>query len=308
LERVEGVNYLYMRSNGTFVVRVQVPADLRSSVGQTEFKKSVGKDAALAKRNCHAVIAELQARIDDAQKRRNKNAQTNAGTVTREQIDLAVYSHFQRMLKRLQDRTGYNRKEYIEHLQAIVESQIEATSLEHWSMFSVDAEWLLEEHGWQLSCKSEAFDYLCEAMARARIQAYRNEIRRLQGIRRDDPQADPLFSESRHQTTPAQTLGGLLDTFVAEREIKWSPSTKVNYRIIIKVLEEICGRDTPAAEIDKKFCMSVRDALLRMPSNYQKKPETRGKPIVEVLKIAEQLALPKMMPATINSHLGLVTV
>jgi len=44
--------------------------------------------------------------------------------------------------------------------------------------------------------------------------------------------------------------------------------------------------------------------LKQLPSNYQKRPATRGKAIAEVVEISEKLGLPRLMPQTINSHLA----
>lgn len=70
------------------------------------------------------------------------------------------------------------------------------------------------------------------------------------------------------------------------------------------MIEELCGKDTPLADIDDDFCINVRDRLTEVPSNYQKRPATRGKSLVEAVEIAAREGLPTISPATVNSHLN----
>ncbi len=119
-----------------------------------------------------------------------------------------------------------------------------------------------------------------------------------------DPDADPLFGNQPPKPKNAgATLGSLMAGYTADRAEDWSASTKRNYVIINRVLEEICGRDTPVSKIDKDFCRNVRSVLSRLPANYQKLPATKGRPIGEVIDIADRLGLSKISPATINGHL-----
>ena len=58
-----------------------------------------------------------------------------------------------------------------------------------------------------------------------------------------DPDADPLFGSRPPQSKkPSLVLGDLMDKFTASREAKWSSaSTRRNYIIINRLLEEVCG-------------------------------------------------------------------
>lgn len=79
---------------------------------------------------------------------------------------------------------------------------------------------------------------------------------------------------------------------------------KKNYVIIFRVIEEICGKETPLADIDNDFCVGVRKILMQVPSNYHKRPATRGKSLQEAINVAAREGLPTISPATINSHLN----
>lgn len=297
-----GINYLFCR-NGRYTVRVQVPKDVQSKLSRTEFKCSLGADFATAKRQCHSVIAGFLGQIEAA-RRANTTQPSIARPIGFSEIEAAVRAHYERMAERISESGSTNRHEKITALNLVIENQLSVNALKMWSAAAQDANWLCEEHSWKLDPNSAEFEHLCETMVQARIQAYRNEVRRLEGIRAPDLNFDPLFEAKRTPNVASRTLGELIDEFNAERELRWSASTKVNYRIITRVLEEICGRQTPVADIDRAFCLKVRDTLLRLPSNYQKKPQTKGKPLSEVVEIGERLGLPRMLPATINSHLS----
>lgn len=301
-----GIEYLICR-DGRYSVRVQVPKDIQHKLGRTEFKKAMGADFAVAKRNSHSVIADFQRQIEAARKASNddfKYSTSQTNDIGIGEINSAVRAHYKKMGLHMPAPFVLDRKTKIERLEDVMELQLSINADQAWSSASQDARWICEEHGWKLDENGPHFEYLCEAMLRARIQAYRDEIRRLKGNRALDAEADPLFSRDADEPSKFMVLGDLIDQLKAEGELRWSVSTKVNYRIVFRVLEEICGRETPVASIDRKFCLVVRDALLRLPSNYQKKVQTKGKSISDAIEIGERLGLPKMMPGTINSHLA----
>ena len=299
-----GVPYLICLK-GRYKVRVQVPEELRATLNRTEFKVSLGSDFAQAKRNCHSHIAHFLGQINAARMAFNTSGSGSPHKITgKSEIQAAVRNHYHRMVEHISNQGSLDYKTKIARLSEVIEAHLSINAHSAWSTLSNDARWLCEEQGWHMDEASNDFEYLCETMLQARLQAYRGEVRRLEGKRSQDPDMDPLFMDGKSEKIEVPNLGNLMDQFVAERELNWSASTKVNYRIIIRVLEEICGRDTQVSVIDKAFCTSVRDTLRRLPSNYQKRPLTKGKSVREVIEIAERTALPKMLPATINSHLS----
>jgi integrase len=312
--RVEGFDYLYQRG-GSFEVRLQVPRPLRDAVGKGELKKSLGGDFGNVRREYHRTVADLQSLIvkaRDAATTLAPLARRTQALPTREQITLACHAHFKRMGERIRGRAmlpvgkgAASRRERIEALQILIEDQIDLAETETFSAMSTHAAWLCEEHGWILDPSSSDFEYLCQTMLRARLQAYRDELRKLEVRYSTDPDRDPLFgakppAASKHP----RTLGDLVAKFKSARSINWSGSTEKNYIIIFRVIEELCGSNTPLGEVDHDFCIEVRDKLLNVPSNYQKRPSTRGKPLNEVMKIAAREGLPRIKAATVNNHLN----
>ncbi|MFA6220395.1 MAG: site-specific integrase [Erythrobacter sp.] len=313
--RVEGFDYLYQRG-GSFEVRVQVPRALRPTVGKGELKKSLGGDFAKVRRAYHRTVADLQGRIEVARRSVVIHPPTSTtqvdGEPTPQEIDVACYDHFQLMVANIRgkamspdgsdDRT---REERIDGLRQMIAHQLDVADYGAWSTMSAQADWLIEEMGWNLDQASPTFEYLCQMMLRARLQALRDELRKLEGKFAPDHDADPLFgSKSPISTKEPTTLGDLVAKFKAAREVNWTGSTKKNYIIIFRVIEEICGKTTPLADINADFCIELRDRLQDVPANYHKRPSTRGKPLAEAVAIASREGLPVISPATVNSHLN----
>ena len=59
MQKIQGSDYLYRRGN-RYVVRMQVPLALQSTVGRRELKKSLGADFGAARNDIHRVIADFQ--------------------------------------------------------------------------------------------------------------------------------------------------------------------------------------------------------------------------------------------------------
>jgi integrase len=312
--RVEGYDYLYERGR-SFEVRVQVPQPLKAVVGKGELKKSLGSDFTKVRRKHPTVLAAFLDQIDAARRAvghvedlpsRSRNQPTS------EEVDIACYAHFQRMAQNMRGKVaqpiGENPRS-LENLKegfrVMIENQVSAHANDAWSIMSGDAEWLCEDYGWSIAPDSALFEYLCRAMLRARLQCYRNELRRLEGKMSADPEADPMFGPTAPEAAKRpMSLGDLVVKFRAARAINWSASTDKNYIIIFRVIEEICGKSRTLTEIDHEFCIGVRDRLLEVPANYHKRPETRGKSLVDAIAIAARVGLPTISPATVNSHLN----
>lgn len=311
---VAGCAYLYQRG-GRYIVRVQIPQELRAVLGKSEFKKSVGGDLALAKRRYHSLVSQFLAEIDGARRgivQPGARLGLTGGQPTAGDIEAACYAHFKRMALNMRGKVSEpvgddpsalsNR---VEGFRLMIENQIAAHAHDAWNSMSIEAQWLCDEHGWNIAPEGALFEHLCRTMLRARLQCYRDELRRLEGKFSPDPEVDPLFGNRPPEPkAPSITLGTLMDKFNASREAKWSASTRRNYIIINRVIEEVCGRGTPLEQIDYEFCDQLRSTLLRLPANYQKHPSLTGKPIPEVIKIAEAKGLPLIGPATINGHLN----
>lgn len=312
--RVEGYDYLYQRGH-SYEVRVQVPQPLKAIVGKGELKKSLGSDMRQVGKKHPGVLAGFLAQLEAARgsgSTDNHRPNHTRNRPTPEQVHAACYAHFLRMSRNMRGKVAYptgdnprTRLNRIAGFQSMIDNQVSALENGAWSIMAGDAERLCVEHGWMLAPDDELFHDLCGLMIRARNQCYRNEVRQLKGLMGPDPDADPMFGPaSPVPSKPSMTLGDLVTKFTTARDVNWSTSTTKNYIIIFRVIEELCGKDTPLADIDNDFCISIRNRLRELPSNYQKRPATRGKSLSEAIEIGARDGLPKISPATVNSHLN----
>lgn len=311
--RVEGCEYLYELGR-SYEVRLQVPRNLHAIVGKTELKKSLGRDFDKAKRTYHAKVAEYQRVIDRA-----RNSQKGCGDPTPshseptcEQIDRAAYTYFEQRVSALRGknvsptgRKAASRQERLNGFHEMINHLVDLADITGAEVMSTDAMWLCEDEGWTIEIGSARFEYLCETLLRARLQAYKAEASRLEGRFYPDPHPDPMFDlRAPRKSREPLTLAHLRERFEAEREERWSASTKKNYAIIFKVLEEICGSTTLVSSIDRDFCRDVKRQLLLLPASYQKCPATRGKSILDAIAISGRLEMRTISPATVNNHLN----
>lgn len=307
--------YPYLSKRGaSYRVRVQVPAPLKSIVGQGELIKSLGSDLAGVKRGYHETVAGFILQIEEAKKTfaTASLASSSPASPSQGDIELACYAYFRRMAVSMRGKVaepfGYaprTRANRIEGYRLMIENHADAFEMDLWLSMATQAAWLCEEHSWILKEDSDSFKFLCRTMLRARLQCYRNELRRIEVKMSPDPDADPMFgSEPPKPKAIQKSLGALIDEFNAARGDRWTASTKKNYTIITRVLEELCGRDTPVTDIDSAFCRNVRAQLLKLPANYQKHPSTKGRSIGEAIEIAAISGLPIIKPATVKSHLN----
>lgn len=312
--RVPGFQYLYSRGR-SYEVRLQVPRPMRVIVGKGELKRSLGGDFAKAKANYHSVVVRLQEVINAARREVNQ-APTLTNTSSREpsqdEINAASYRHFRLTVENMRGKnwspTGKSASLRLGRIAAareMLEFQLDMAEREQWGTMAAQASWLCDDMGWSLNSEGKTFEYLCQTMMRARIQALKNEIRRLEDRYGADPEADPLFGPS--PPTPedmGMTLAELVERFKAAKDQNWSASTRKNYAIIFRVIDEVCGGETLLDRINHDYCAGVWQTFRRLPANFQKHPATRGKPIVEAIAIAEKTGQPAISPSTINGHLS----
>ncbi|KGB55030.1 Phage integrase [Sphingopyxis sp. LC81] len=313
-KRVPGYDYLY-EVGRSLVVRVQVPSAVRSVLGKGELKKSFGRDHATAKSEYYRTVAVFKDTIKSA-----RGAPANAAgspiihgvEPSLQEMEAASYDHFQRVMIHLRRKNvspdgsaAISRKQRAEGFREMIDHFADVYDADQWQLMSFDVDGLCERQGWALEKLSAGYERMCRLMLRARLQAYKNELRLLEGSFSADPEADPLFDkEPPTRSNAPRNLGDLLERFKAARSLRWSASTSKNYIIIFRVIEEVCGRDTVLSAIDHDFCVKVRDQLRLIPANYKKMPALAEKPLSEVIRISAELRLAPISPATVNSHLN----
>ncbi len=311
-KRVPDAPYLYEK-NGNYFVRVQVPKPLWPKLRKRELVRYVGSNLTAARRVSHATIAEFQGLIAAAKSQGIERRLLADAEIEDHLIDKAIFdydAHHRRLNRERDSRWAYASESQREERLAGIREEIgfwKAIDIaDETGVRAAEARWYCEQLGWRLDENGRKFHWLCEGLQRSALDALRAREKHLMADRSPLANADPLFDPNakpvRRQSEP--TIGELIKRYENENAVNWSPSTKKNYRIIFRVLQEVGGAETAAKDIDRTFCVNLRDTLMRLPSNYQKKPRTRGRPIKEVLTIAEQYQMPTISIVSVNKHLN----
>ncbi|MGR6430266.1 hypothetical protein ACU5AY_05030 [Rhizobium sp. PAMB 3174] len=98
------------------------------------------------------------------------------------------------------------------------------------------------------------------------------------------------------------TIAKLAEAYSEEKKLSdsWVAKTILEKEDHIALLKEVLGAETDVASITPMFAKQVKDTLIRYPKNRSKSPETRGKPLEEVLKLR---GVPTIKIPTINKYL-----
>jgi len=310
-KRVQGAPYLYER-DGSYYVRKQVPADLRIKVGKPELIEFIQGNLATAKRQSFGIVDKFNRIISDAREPEELVQIVTDDHIDDYMINKAIWDFNSRLVRLNRQRDGrlaYASEERRKLRLAEIREELafwEAVQIaDEEGLRTAETRWYCEELGWQLNENGLKFARLCDGLQRSAVEALREQVRHLSADRSPRQNADPLFVEQPMRSPKSDmTIGDMIARYRAENEVNWSPSTKMNYRIIFRVLEQICGTETPVKSIDREFCLNLRNALTRIPSNYSKMPPTRGKRLTEVLDIADRLQMPRIGVVSINKHLS----
>lgn len=106
------------------------------------------------------------------------------------------------------------------------------------------------------------------------------------------------------QPKPAILLSHAIAEFVAEHDASrhWRKKSKEESEAIYRLLVGILG-DVPMSELDYKALSGWRNAILRFPSNYTKRPSLRGKTIAEIASVDSGATKPHQSVTSVNKML-----
>ncbi|UZD90329.1 site-specific integrase [Cognatishimia activa] len=112
------------------------------------------------------------------------------------------------------------------------------------------------------------------------------------------------------RATPSQQPSGpLLSELFAQRLAdakaagEWSPKALEDYQSWAELFIELQG-DRPILTYLKADAREFKTALLSLPANRNKKPQTRGLPAKDAIEAAKEYALPTIATNTVNKALG----
>lgn len=301
MHQVPGMSHLYKRG-GSYVVRLQVPLPLRGRVGRTEFRRSLGGDFRQAKALYHQTVAEFRRLIDAAQ--------TTELSPSEDAIDEVVQQFHRDISDRLRgsmfpDDSGDDAAldARLARVQTMISIHAHMVAAGYAGTMRREAAQLAEQQGWSVS--GPEFQSLCQKLLRARLDFLRAEEHRLLALHSERANADPLFqaNASRREAFSQRTVGDLLEVYWREKEAGWSRSTRKNYVVTLRAVEELLGRSTQLVAIDRNACRRVRDVLSSLPPNYRKRADTRTLSIQQAADWARRNGIAPVQPATLNAYL-----
>ena len=98
-------------------------------------------------------------------------------------------------------------------------------------------------------------------------------------------------------------LSEAVEAYKTDRKSRWSWKMTVETNFVLGTLIAAIG-DKPLAEIERADLRAYRDLARRLPPNFTKRRETRGKPLLEVAEVAERLGWPTVSRGTLNRYTG----
>lgn len=109
-------------------------------------------------------------------------------------------------------------------------------------------------------------------------------------------QAPSTYVETK---TPAGlSIRELVEAYSSEKKLaqRWASKTEMEKADHMALLMEILGADLPAAKVGALQAKQVKDVITKYPRNRNKNPATRGKPLADVVGMAnvETISLPSM--------------
>lgn len=109
-------------------------------------------------------------------------------------------------------------------------------------------------------------------------------------------------SPSQRTAVPSITIEELAKRFIRERKLgdNWVPTTVMGKEEYLSLLTELFGENRDIATLTAQDVTTVKDTLVALPAHRHKKQATKGKPLSEVLKLAN---LPRLSVPSINKYL-----
>jgi integrase len=114
--------------------------------------------------------------------------------------------------------------------------------------------------------------------------------------------AEAPVTGNKQPVAASATLGEAVDDFMAEHSRQWPEKTSGQFRSYLAVLLEYFGSDRSLGSITKQEASDVKKLLQQLPASRNTKPQLRGVPLSEVVKIKGHKTI---SPKTINSHIDL---
>lgn len=326
LEKMPGHPRLHRRGT-TYYHRAAVPTDIAGTYPKSEETFSLKtKDYAEAVRRVRVAAAEIDAKFEAHRRWAKTQGGAPLAELSPEQLRRIREAYYQfrleedeetrlkgfevtddtgRLVSEMQDDPRPTFIEFVEAEKwATSETKASYARGEQDSFFRSEAEEVLSWDGIEinLSKGSPSWPQLIRALQEAAIEAAEAIQMRNRGeiVRTPERPAVEPFS-----APVGQPLSMLFEerTTEARTTDRWSPKLIDDYSTWTALFIEIAG-DKPILDYVKQDARDFKAVLMALPSNRQKRSETRGRPARECAEIAERLDLPRLNVDTINKALS----
>jgi integrase len=299
------------RRGSVFWFRMAVPKDLIGRVGCREIKGSLRtRSPTIARLRCQrlgSAILQLIARV------------RSMPEVSQETIKRLSRRYFEQLLSSTEELaylipTDPAVDQAYEAQDSLDEAERLKTSLAERRYDAITkgaaVEMLSTEHVTREALPFEDFDQLCEAIARARIEAHRIYAAKLRGRYDEIAPRDPLFAGMMSTAMPAlpgtpkglsnRSVASLIKKFLDLKRPSWAAKTSLDNKTILDLFAEVVGVTTPIESIGKHELRNFRDVLLRLPKNYTKRKAASGQDVLAIIKSSKE---PIIQKPTITKYL-----
>lgn len=128
----------------------------------------------------------------------------------------------------------------------------------------------------------------------------------------------PYLSLKQSSAVPSArnvTLAQLVERFYAyQREKRRDPETKRNYDVVVAILLDVLGKNTPVRSITRDAIRIVQDVIVHLPPNASRKPEFKGMSYAKIADVVKRRLeagkdVERLMSRTRNKYLrGIGTI
>lgn len=295
--------YLARSENGIFYVRWPLPKHLHPQNKASAIKLSLKTREPKKALRLARMLIQIGERL---------NEDGIARGMRYDELRALVAGHFRELLEKRKakiDAEGrpsvWDRSIVVSSIEIAEQAKRDGTPL---SLVTSDDEMLrklIEKFGVDIPQGSTQYQWLSEEVKTGYVSHLKQLLDYDTSL--DSYQLTPLSQQSipEHNKQTDQkwmSIAELAINYIREKQTgdNWVARTKLEKADHVKLLEEILGKQTDVRRLTPMDAKKVKDTLSAYPKNRFKKPETKGKPLSEVLSMqnVERIQVP-----TINKHL-----
>lgn len=162
---------------------------------------------------------------------------------------------------------------------------------------------LLSEYGVEADESSKGYRELLQLLLRANVVLTEADLARYRGDFGYQPR-DPIFAaalEVGHvKEAPRRTVSMLIEAYTADKNDKWSASTRAAYGPVCRLLRDVLGNSRDVATLRREEGRLLYDTAKALPKNLGKVKALAGLSVPKAVERGRELGLPVIGPGTVN--------